>query len=323
MDLESLFQSSPDSWSCFTEPGIFEIERFGGGKPRLLIELPHGATARRHFEDLRSRLTGDDLPDDLIAFFFVNTDIGTPECAREIARQFSEPETGEARSAMVLRSLIPRTFIDCNRAVDAGAGDFLEAGVTQAIPDYIRDPRDLELLISMHASYQETADRAYRAICGENGVAVALHSYAPRSVDIDRVDGDIVRALRHAYRPENWSRWPERPEVDVLDRDVDGRELSAESLVQDLLHGFEEAGIEARQNATYRLHPATSAYRHAKSYPERVLCIEFRRDLLADPFDPFEPMQISDDKVSRICSPLIDALRRFSGPRSRLPSFRA
>ena len=46
--------------------------------PDLLIELPHGATRLLHFESLRGILK-DTYADDLIKFFNINTDTGSPE----------------------------------------------------------------------------------------------------------------------------------------------------------------------------------------------------------------------------------------------------
>lgn len=311
MDLETYLLGASGNPDPFVEPGVFELKRIGRGKPRLLIELPHGATEEQQFRDLEARLQGDSFPEDLVAFFFVNTDVGTPECAREIAHRFVERETAHQRSALILRSLIPRTFVDCNRVVEANAEEFLEAGVTQAVPDYVRDAGDLELLISLHEAYQYGADRVYREVCGAGGLAITLHSYAPRSVGIDRVDDQIVQAIRDAYRAENWDRWPIRPEVDVLDRDLDGHLRAPESLVEDIVHGLAEIGLRAERSSTYRLHPSTAGYRHACLYPDQVICLEFRRDLLADPFEPFAEMRISDRKVARICAPVAAAVSRF------------
>ena len=71
--------------------GVCEIEEFaahGAGRDRkparLLIEVPHGATTATHFAALRRRLRGS-YPDDLREFYFVNTDVGAPETARESA----------------------------------------------------------------------------------------------------------------------------------------------------------------------------------------------------------------------------------------------
>ena len=89
-----------------------------GPPPALFIELPHGATRAAHFEDTRQALKGS-LPTDLIHFYFVNTDVGSAECGLAIARAFTALRPD--RSAVLLRSLIPRTFIDCNRVLSASA----------------------------------------------------------------------------------------------------------------------------------------------------------------------------------------------------------
>jgi hypothetical protein len=63
---------------------------------------------------------------------------------------------------------------------------------------------------------------------------------------------------------------------------------------------FRDDEFQATENATYRLHAATMGYRYSALYPGRVLCMEVRRDLLADPFDPFAEMKIGASKVTRI-----------------------
>ncbi|MCW0295090.1 hypothetical protein NIL11_27110, partial [Klebsiella pneumoniae] len=74
--------------------------------PDFLIEVPHGATRLLHYESFRGLLKGD-YPDDLIKFFYVNTDVGAPETAVAIARGLlkSHPEL----KIRILRSLVPRT----------------------------------------------------------------------------------------------------------------------------------------------------------------------------------------------------------------------
>ena len=77
-------------------------------------------------------------------------------CAAEIARGVVTPETipelpeptGPAspgalpgRSVVVVRSLVPRTFVDCNRDIDGAADDFRRANLTSAIPGFIRDQK--------------------------------------------------------------------------------------------------------------------------------------------------------------------------------------
>ena len=85
-------------------------------KPRgyLLIELPHGSTTTNDFKWYQKRLQGD-YPPNIIDFFYVNTDVGSPEIAFEIAQQLKDNY-----EIHILRSHIPRTFIDCNRVVGEG-----------------------------------------------------------------------------------------------------------------------------------------------------------------------------------------------------------
>ncbi len=122
--------------------GVCEIEVFGPGggvgEIDLLIEVPHGATRAAHFEALAKRLVGQ-VPENLIDFFFVNTDVGAPECAQEIARLLADEAE---KTVMIFRSIVPRTFIDCNRALgdDPRAGGELNA----ALPEYVTDERDIE-----------------------------------------------------------------------------------------------------------------------------------------------------------------------------------
>ena len=97
--------------------------------PELLIEVPHGATRRRHFEATRGRLAGE-FPPDLEQFFFVNTDVGSIEVARQVARMVTNPDDhpeldahsgGAIGRVLILRGLVARTFIDCNRVITGGA----------------------------------------------------------------------------------------------------------------------------------------------------------------------------------------------------------
>ena len=45
--------------------------------------------------------------------------------------------------------------------------------------------------------------------------------------------------------------------------------------------------------------------------PGRALCVEVRRDLLAEPFAPFAQMQIGAAKLERLVAPFVHALRRW------------
>ncbi len=87
--------------------------------PDLLLEVPHGATRAAHFDALRADLVGA-YADDLRDFFFVNTDVGAPELAQRIAERFVAADP--TRTAVVVRCLVPRTFVDCNRVIAARRG---------------------------------------------------------------------------------------------------------------------------------------------------------------------------------------------------------
>lgn len=285
------------------QAGICEVSVAGPGAPRLLIELPHGATRTADYEALRGRLRGP-LPAELEHFFYVNTDIGSPECAQWIAEALAAAGVG----VMVLRCLVPRTFIDCNRVVTGQASGAMVDGLTPAVAAYIEDADDRALLDGLHREYHALVDRAYRRVCGAGGLALQLHSYAPRSVGIDRVDAGIVAALHRAYEPEVYRTWPERPAVDVICADREGAPWSDPALVAAVRAGFAAIEVEARENATYCLHPATMGYQYARAYPRQVLCVEFNRGLLADPFVPFGESPIGPDRVARMSGPLVQAL---------------
>jgi hypothetical protein len=62
------------------------------------------------------------------------------------------------------------------------------------------------------------------------------------------------------------------------------------------------------ESETYPMHPSTLAWDHVQRRPGRALCVEVRRDLLADPIDPFAEMHIGDAKVTRLADPLARAL---------------
>ena len=62
-----------------------------------LIEIPHGATRRAHFEALAPQLKSA-LPDGLIDFFFVNTDAGAPELAFALAERLVAARPTSRRS---------------------------------------------------------------------------------------------------------------------------------------------------------------------------------------------------------------------------------
>ena len=283
--------------------GVLEVSAYGPGEPRLLIELPHGATRRSDYDALHGRLRGA-LPADLDHFFHVNTDIGSPECAHAIAEALADVGIADA----VLRCLVPRTCIDCNRVVTGSVPGKLIDGLTPAVAAYIEDDDDRALLDGLHRAYHERTDAAYRRVCGAGGRALQLHSYAPRSVGVERVDAGIVAALHRAYEPEVYATWPERPAVDVICDDLEGQRWADPALVTALRAHFAAIGVAAEENATYRLHPATMGFQYARAYPQQVLCVELSRGLLADPFVPFAESPISPESVRRMSGPLVRTL---------------
>jgi hypothetical protein len=296
-------------------PGVCEVHWHpptdASAGPSLLIEIPHGATRPADYFDLRARLTGP-LPGQLEHFFFVNTDIGAPESADWLARALAELGHG----VLVLRCGVPRTFIDCNRVAAGAVPGVMIDGLTPAVASYITEPADRHLLEGLHHRYHELVSRAYTRVCGRGGLALQLHSYAPRSVGIDRVDADIVHELHRAYEPALYATWPERPPIDLICTGMDDVFLAAPGLVAALHERYAEIGVPVSENATYRLHPATMGYHYARSYPAQVLCVELNRDLVADPFVPFGESPISPTKIARISAPLLAALRASLEPRA-------
>lgn len=291
-------------------PHILDVHRSQGAEadraapPDLLIEVPHGATRTTDFTALAALLASP-LPDDLVDFFHVNTDAGAPELAEAVAAAFVAAEP--TRSVAILRCRVPRTFIDCNRQIDAAPEDFKAGKVTPGLMPWITAAADRTLLRARYDTYV-AAVRAAAAALRPDGALLLLHSYAPRSVDVE-VDVDIVPSLRRAYRDQE--RWPLRPALDVIARTPDGVSHAPAPVVEHLRDALAAAGIEVADSATYPLHPSTMAWEHVTARPGRTLCLEVRRDLLADPFEPFRQMRIGADKVARLAAPLAAALRRW------------
>jgi hypothetical protein len=274
--------------------------------PSLLIEIPHGATRTADFDRLAARLASP-LPEGLVDFFHVNTDVGAPELATAIAARVTAAEPG--RAVAIVRCRIPRTFIDCNRRLDASAADFEAGKVTPGLMPWITTEADRALLRELHQTYVDAVTAADAALATD-GAVLLLHSYAPRTVDVE-VDADIVRSLRAAYAPDVEPTWPLRPELDVIGRATDGRELAPPELVSALREGLAALGLTVADSATYPLHPSTLAWDHVVRRPGRALCLEVRRDLLAAPFAPFAEMTIGPALVERLAGPIAGALARW------------
>ena len=293
-------------------PGVLDVALIPGANaapgaaPDLVIEVPHGATATTDFTALAAQLTSP-LPDDLVAFFHVNTDAGAPELAMAIARHFVSDEP--ARSVAVLRCRIPRTFIDCNRRIDAAADELVPGKLTPGLMPWITTAEDRARLRAAHDRYVGCVRDAIAGLAAD-GALLLLHSYAPRTVDVE-VDLDIVASLRRAYQPDREPSWPLRPAVDVIGRALDGTSHAPAAVVEALQRELAPLGIAPADSATYPLHPGTLAHDHVVARPGRALCVEVRRDLLADPFEPFAEMAISAAKVDRLAAPIARALRRW------------
>jgi hypothetical protein len=301
-------------------PDVADVELVRGAAapadapPSLLVEVPHGADERRHYDALRARLVGD-LPADLHCFFHINTDVGAYAVGRWVAEELVARQP--SRSALVVRSLIPRTFIDCNRPADFGGGDLKQGGLTAGIPAYVTDERDLVLLRGLHQQYVSLAERAFALVCGGGGLALVPHTYGPRSMGIDGVGADIVEKLRWATEPARWATWKERAPIDLLTRDGQGTELSPPGMEAGLMAAFTAAGFETRANDTYYVHESSLAWTWCTRFVGAVLCLEVRRDLLVPVWRPFEETTADPAKVAPVASVLTDALHTALGAKGR------
>jgi hypothetical protein len=271
-----------------------------GDRPTHLVEVPHGATRTADYQALRAALR-DPGPLDLVDFFHVNTDAGAPELAEAVAAQVVAVDPTAIVAVLVAR--IPRTFIDVNRVIDADPAAFREGRVTPGVPPWIHDPDDLVLLRDLHSAYVSAATALVDAV---EGRALLLHTYAPRSVDVE-VDMDVAANLRHAWSPEVAPTWPLRPEVDVICRALDGTLLVPHAVLARLTVDFAALGVAVADGRTYPLHPSTQAFHHAERWPGRVLCVEVRRDLLCR-WDPFVQMEVDPVATARLAGPLATAL---------------
>jgi len=279
--------------------------------PTLLLEVPHGATRAEHYDALRRALHGS-FPDDLRDFFFVNTDVGAPELALRVGLAVVAAQP--TRCVAVLRCLVPRTFVDCNRVIDADARPTSSAAgeMTPGVHAWVKDPGDLEFLLARYGAYRELAESLYESVCGRGGLALMVHSYAPRSIDVP-VDEHIVASLREAYRPEKIGSWPLRAEVDLIADDPEGKMLASEALVREVQRELGGAGLGLARCGAYALHPTTLAHAFATKYPGKTLCLEVRRDLLVSKFTPFAEMPADAQKVERLARPLARAVLAATG----------
>jgi len=296
--------------SASTIPGVSETTTLRGaqarGRPDLLFEVPHGATRAADYDALRAELEGQ-FPDDLRDFYFVNTDVGAPELALRVAELVVAADP--TRTCIVARCLVPRTFVDCNRDIDAAtvASASRPGEMTPGLHGWVRDPRDRALLLERYSAYRKHVAALYDEVCGDGGRALMVHSYAPRSVDV-AIDDQIVLSLRAAYQPERVESWPLRASVDLIVDTPERERLADPDLVSDARRELEAAGFDVALNGAYALHPVSLAHVFARMYPMRTLCFEVRRDLLVHAFTPFAEMTADPARIERVAAPLSRAI---------------
>jgi predicted N-formylglutamate amidohydrolase len=291
--------------------GVCEVEHLRGAAadpakaPDLLLEVPHGATRAHDFDALQASLRGP-FRDDLRDFFFVNTDVGAPELARAVAAAVVRAQP--RRSAVVVRCLVPRTFVDCNRRIDADAQPAASAAgaPTPGLPPWIQDPADRALLLRHHGVYRDVVDAAFATVCGAGGIGLMVHTYAPRSIDVP-VDDEVVAHLRREYAADRIGTWPLRAAVDLITHDPDGALLAAADLADRAAREFGAAGFDVARNGAYSLHPVTLAHQFAARHRGRTLCLEVRRDLLAE-WQPFRELRVDPARVEHAAAPLAAAV---------------
>lgn len=295
-------------------PDVLDLVVVRGAKskpndpPDVLLEVPHGATKTEDFTLLAARLVGT-YPERLVEFFHVNTDVGAPEVALRAATLLIGLDP--RRVVVVASSRLPRTFIDCNRLIDANAAATPSAPgeVTPGLMPWVTDASDRALLLARYTAYRTAVSAVTEEVLDRGGVVVQVHSYAPRNVDV-AVDQRIVPTLHAAYAPGALERWTLRPEIDLIAVDPAGRRLAAPRLTDELRAGYEAAGHQVAIGNAYTLHPQTVAGQLAARHPGRTLCYEIRRDLLVDEFIPFHAMRVAPGKVERHAAILAGALDR-------------
>lgn len=290
-------------------PGLVDVHLVRGAaatpetRPRLLIDIPHGATKTADFEALAALMTSP-LPRDLVDFFHVNTDTGAPELAFAIAEALvaAAPDT----SVCITRCRIPRTFIDCNRLIDAPPEQFKEGGVAPGLMPWVSTPEDRATLRERYDAYIATVRSAMSALAPD-GAMLLMHTYAPRTVGVE-VDLDIVESLHRAYAPEVEPTWPMRPELDVIGRAIDGTLMAPAEVVAALARELASLGYALGDSSTYPLHPSTMGWHFAVALPGRCICLEARRDLFVERFIPFSEAAIDPARTTRLAAPIARAL---------------
>ncbi len=292
-------------------PGLVEVEVIRGTEaqdaaPRLLIDIPHGATTTEDFVSHAAMLESP-LPKDLIDFYYVNTDTGAPELAVHIASEVVKLDPTMA--VLIMRCRVPRTFIDCNRNLDATPEEFKAGGVAPGLMPWVTSERDRALLVDRHRRYYSAVCAAADAMPAD-GAMLLMHTYAPRTVGV-QVDLNIVDSLHKAYAPDVEPTWPLRPEMDIIGRGPNGEQLAPVAVCDALRDELAAIDMKLGDSTTYPLHPSTLGWHHAVRKPGRSLCLEVRRDLVVDRFIPFAEAKIDPARVARLAPPIARALLRW------------
>lgn len=296
-------------------PDILEVHVLQGADaaldapPDVLIEVPHGATTRAHFDTVRGWLTHSEVPPDIDAFYWVNTDLGAPEYALRFAQMLTEH--APHMTVLVLRGIVPRTFADLNRVWESASGAFQAAGLNRAVPDFIHDA-DRPVLERAHRAYQEAVEAAYAHVLSRPGtMAFNLHTYAPISVAA-RPDEPVLTTLRRAYARESYPQQVRRPTGQLITARKNGPETADPALVEAVLGAYSEAGIEMAHNTPFQLHEVTTLDARAHAWPGRVLSMELSREALAAQYAPFVPLEIDPASVERLTAPLAEGFHAWS-----------
>jgi hypothetical protein len=298
-------------------PGVADVEAMRGARAAegapfdLLVEVPHGADERAHYDALAARLVSP-LPERLHGFFHANTDIGAWAYGRFVAERVVEALP--TASVLLVRCLLPRTFVDANREL-ATADDLAKGGLTGAMPPYVTDPADQALLHRLHREYVALIDEAYEAVCARGGLALSPHTYGPYVLPIAKIDDTIVAQLEALHAPGTRETLAVRPEIDLLADTKEGECLADPTLVTDVKRRLEASGYAVERSKTYQLLPGSQTFRLSRRYHGRVLCLEVRRDLLVRDYTALTAMAVDDAKVARLGAPLGEAIVQALGAR--------
>ena len=90
--------------------------------------------------------------------------------------------------------------------------------------------------------------------------------------------------------------------MDFIHQTPNGESLDHTVLRQNMTTHLEAAGLCVAQGDSYQLHPATTAYGWSEKYRSKTVCIEVRRDLLMQQFEPFAEMEVDVEQLASIAT---------------------